>query len=229
MSAALIIGPGAHFGAALCGALARAGSDVAVVSRTQKDDNLLRRQVEDAGRKFVSVPADVRNTECFELAIRQAGDLLEPFRSVIYNVKFSPKGPALSMAPEVLTDALAANVSGSLSIIRSAPKVMSTTGRRVIILTGGGFKKNPDYSRMPLSLSKAAINAMMTSLRLPLLDHHGIELKTLVIDGVVREIGPIYPDDVADAFLRLIENPARSTSTVRANPDPNQLSLEFSI
>lgn len=227
MPAALIIGPGAHFGAQLCGAFARAGSDVAVVSRSRDCDELLRRQVLNAGRKFVSVSADVRDTAGFERAIQQAGDMLEPFHSVIYNVKFSPRGPALSMAPEVLTDALAANVSGSLSVIRSAPKVMSATERKVIVLTGGGFKSKPDYSRMPLSLSKAAINAMMTTLRLPLLDHYSIELKTLVIDGIVRDAGPIFPNEVANAFLRLIENPAKSTNTIRANPDPNQLSLNF--
>ena len=117
---------------------------------------------------------------------------------------------------EHVAAALDANIAAALVAVQSAPEVLASDRRTVMILTGGGFKDRPDESRLALSASKAALDAIAHGMRLTLLREHDIELKTLIVDGSVRTDGPIRPEQVAAAFVRLMHS---RRASLRLRPD----------
>ncbi len=69
--AALITGGGKGLGRTIAGALARAGADVAVTSRTQADLDAVAEEIQQHGRKVLSVRADVTNEESIAALVRE--------------------------------------------------------------------------------------------------------------------------------------------------------------
>ncbi len=51
-----------------------------------------------------------------------------------------------------------------------------------------------------MSVSKAVAHSIYLATK-QTLESKNIHVKTVVIDGVVRENGPLYPQDVANTFL----------------------------
>lgn len=189
----LIIGPGAHFGSVLVDEFTRNGHDVIVASR---------HVVSLPGARWLHVDVSCQASVRSMLASVPWTSI----DSVVYNVKYSPSGSFTELDPADLLAALDINVVGLLRLIQEAynAKHFKPGSRPVVLATGGGFKDKPHSSKLALSLSKSALHALSENLRISALSLLGLQLKTLVIDGVVRQEGPIDPKHVANVALSML-------------------------
>ena len=203
----LLVGPGAHFGTQLAQRFVAEGFAIALLARSRRHLDPLSEDIRRVGGVATSAIADVVNATQVRQAIDTTLTGLPPLSCVIFNVKASAPGRALELDPSVLTACLAANVSGAVAVIQAAQPWLRDR-RRVVILTGGGYKDKPNSDKLALSVSKAALHSLFRSSAEPLLAA-GISLKTIVIDGAVRETGPLFPEDVAACFWAMYTHPTR--------------------
>ena len=217
----VIVGPGQYFASALIEQFSASSADLLLMAR----DEVRLQELASAARGYGTVRVVVADVTAEDMATRLLKGLegLQPVKTVIYNVKVSPKGTPHALDTSDFTSAITANVSGSLALM----KVMARSDfprlpDAVFINTGGGFKDAPDTSRLALSVSKAGVHNLTLGMRLAM-EHIGVHVKTLVVDGVVRDEGPITPDVVAAKMADL----ARSRHIVYRvdSNDSAQLSL----
>lgn len=191
----ILFGPGKHFGLQVARRFAAEGFHIILVARNRTSLDELAMKLGQEGFPCTVVVADVcKSTELQEILAP-----LPSLEVVIFNVKSSVPGDGLNLTPELLTETLAANVSGALSAIQACMPLLQPSAS--ILLTGGGYKDTPDPEKLALSVSKGALHTLFLSMIEPL-KWRGIILKTVVIDGAVREDRPILPSAVAEAFWK---------------------------
>jgi NAD(P)-dependent dehydrogenase (short-subunit alcohol dehydrogenase family) len=220
----LIVGPGEHFGAELVAAFGRLSTGLVLAARnTAPLDELAREAQFDGPIRVAQV--DVTDAPNLGQVLRETLEGMPPLRFVVYNVKNSPKGPAIDVGVDEFNDALAANLSGALATVQIASSVRREHPL-VCVLTGGGFKDSPDENRLALSVSKAGLHSMARGLNQALRSRE-IQVKTLVVDGYVRREGPLRPAVVAEAMARLALDPARFVARIdlRAQHQENENQL----
>ena len=160
----VITGAGRGLGELLAHAFSRAGADVALVARTERD----LKEVADAlpGRTLVFA-GDVRDAEfnasVAEGTAREWGGL----DVWISNAGISPvvAGP-LDIDPSVFADVLDVNLTGAFLGARAAAAVMGEGGR--LIFTGSVLGERPARGLSAYSASKAGLIGLSKSLALDL-------------------------------------------------------------
>lgn len=200
----ILVGPGQHFASALLSEFSAISRDLVLVARHHDRLEALAAEARGYGFETVRIVVSDVLDPAFGDRLIAALDGLGPVRAVIFNIKVSPRGSLRDIETDDFSSALSANVSGSLAVLQ----VMVRTGfprvpGAAFINTGGGFKDCPDSSRLALSVSKAGLHNLTLATQLEL-RRYGILVKTLVIDGVVRDEGPIRPRDVAARMRDLV-------------------------
>jgi short-subunit dehydrogenase len=199
----VIVGPGEHFGFQLAKQFGEKGFHVVLVARKKEALQELSEKVQAEGISSDIVVADVSNIENFGDAFTAVASRIPPVMALIFNVKASVRGDGLTLSPEQLTEALAIQVSGVLVAVQTVLPYFAPGAS--VMLTGGGYKDTPDPEKLALSVSKGALHTLFLALVEPL-SARGIKVGTVIIDGVVRAEGPIFPEDVAQAFLEVSES-----------------------
>lgn len=192
----LIFGPGKHFGFQLAQRFGSEGFHVVLIARNETRLLELCNTLEQKNVSCSFVLADV----CKRGLDKQLIDLattVPAIETVIFNIKESVAGNGLTLSPDQLSQALATNVTGALAVVQASLPILRPNAS--IILTGGGYKDTPDPEKLALSISKGALHTLFLALIEPLRERD-VRISTVVIDGVVRESGPIVPERVADAF-----------------------------
>ncbi len=237
----ILVGPGEHFGLQIAKKFGREGFKVGLIGRSEDRLSKMVRTLEESGISAYYACADVRDIQQLRNAFNQLTKQIPQFQCLIYNVKHSIKGHALKLTSAQLTETFDVNVSGAISTIQiSLPMMKMTTDLEkhpsiapTIILTGGGYKDRPDANKLSLSIGKSGIHTVFTVLRQQL-SYSGITLKTLVIDGAVRETGSsLRSDDVAERFWTVFASPPnkhffRFPVKMSKDHNPDQLELQFS-
>lgn len=193
----LLVGPGKHFGRDIIRKFSSEGWKIGVISQNQDKLDELESFLSTEGISIVPHSADVKSLSDMKNAIQKISEDISTFSCVIFNVKMSIAGSCLTINPEEFTDALTSNVTGAINTIQSVKPFLGSNAS--IIFTGGGYKDQPDPEKLALSVSKAALHNVYLAAK-QTLRNEGISVKTVVIDGVVRENGPLYPQDVANLF-----------------------------
>lgn len=196
----VIVGPGEHFGYALAQRFGAEGFHIVLLARKTGPLEALQKQLTDEGVSCECVVADVIS----EKEVAEIFTAREPLSiaGLIFNVKASPKGNGVILSPTQLTEALSANVSGVLIALQTMLPYFAVGAS--VMLTGGGYKDKPDPEKLALSVSKGALHTLFLSLIEPL-GARGLKIGTVIIDGVVRAEGPIYPEQVSQAFLDVFQ------------------------
>ena len=211
----IIVGPGEHFGLHLARKFSEEGFTVGLIARSEKNLSLIVSSLRSLGIYVHYACADVRDVDQLQIAFSSLLQNLPQLQCLIYNVKYSFKGSGLSLSSTKLTESFDINVSGAISTIQIALPILTSTKKSThkssitptIILTGGGYKDNPHENKLSLSIGKTGIHTVFTTLR-RLLSSRGITLKTLVIDGMVREYGNcLHSEDVAEEFWKVFTSP----------------------
>jgi 7-alpha-hydroxysteroid dehydrogenase len=125
---AVVTGAGRGIGAATAVALAEAGADVVISSRTESDLAAVAKQVSDVGRRALTVPADLFELDAVvglaEAARREFGRL----DVVINNVGGTYPRPFLETSVEFLEEAFRFNVGTAHALTKAAVPIMLEGG-----------------------------------------------------------------------------------------------------
>lgn len=209
----LLVGPGKRFGKEIAFRFAQEGFYIALVSKTGISAQSIAEEVRTYGEEAIAEICDVTNAkQCNEVINRLVSTSEGKIESVIFNIKESPKGNGTSLAPDTLTQVLAANVGGALAILQAAMPHMYPNAS--FIITGGGYKDIPDPEKCALAVSKGALHTLALALVAPC-GERNIRVKTVVIDGVVRQEGEITPDRVAQTYWEA-HNSKNFETTIKA-------------
>jgi len=195
----ILVGPGQHFGSHLARRFYREEFAIGLVGRTVSSLDSLAQTLQQEGISSSQVVADVTCPQELDAAFETLSQSLPPVSCLIYNVKSSVSTSETMQNPNLLTRSFTTNVAGALHTIQAATQKLSSPSGLSIIVTGGGYKDNPHPEKLALSVSKAALHTLVLGLAPSLRAKH-ITLQTIVIDGFVRENGPLLPADVADYF-----------------------------
>ncbi len=144
---AVVTGAGRGIGAATAVALAQAGADVVISSRTADQLEGIAAQIADAGRKAVVVPADLSSLDSLAGLVDAARDSFGRLDIVVNNVGGSMPGPFLHTSVDTLVEAFRWNVGTAHALNLAAVPLMLEGGGGSIVnissamgrLTGRGF------------------------------------------------------------------------------------------
>jgi 7-alpha-hydroxysteroid dehydrogenase len=121
---AIVTGAGRGIGAATAVALAQAGADVVVSSRTKEQLDDVASQIEAAGRKAEVVTADLSDLEAIAGLADAAKSAFGRIDVVVNNVGGSMPRPFLQTSPRFLVEAFSWNVATAHALTRAAVPVM---------------------------------------------------------------------------------------------------------
>lgn len=155
--AAFITGAGKGLGRAIALGLARAGADVALVSRTRKDLESLAGEVRALGRRALVAVADVTRSAEVDAAVAKTTEEFGRLDVLVHSA-----GGSLRKASLELTDAdwnfvIEANLTSTFLVCRAAGKVMAArrSGSIINIASAAGLRGRP--TNAPYSAAKAGV------------------------------------------------------------------------
>ena len=213
-----ITGASSGIGRALAIELGRRGASIGLLARRAETLQEIAREVDAAGGRALSLPADVKDAE----AVRAAADKLrEKFGRVdflIANAGIGATTDARSLKADEVADVIGTNVMGAVNSVTAVlPEMLERgSGRLVVISSLAGYRGLPKSAAY--SASKAAVSAFFESLRVDLrrtgvgvtIIHPGF-IKTPLTEGRSAKM-PFFMelDDAVEKIIRAIEERKKS-------------------
>jgi 7-alpha-hydroxysteroid dehydrogenase len=134
--AAVVTGAGRGIGAATAVALAQAGADVLISARTEAELAKVAREIEEAGRRAVTVPADLADLDAMAGLVDTALGAFGRLDIVVNNVGGAMPRPFLATKPRHLADAFQFNVGTAHRLTQAAvPALLASGGGSVVSIT----------------------------------------------------------------------------------------------
>jgi 7-alpha-hydroxysteroid dehydrogenase len=130
---AVVTGAGRGIGAATAVALAEAGADVVISSRTESDLAAVAKRVADAGRRAVTVPADLSELDAVAGLADTARQEFGRLDVVINNVGGTYPRPYLETSAEFLEEAFRFNVGTAHTLTKAAVPIMLEHGGGAVV------------------------------------------------------------------------------------------------
>ena len=133
---ALVTGAGRGMGRGMAVALARAGADVAVVSRTLEDLKETAHAIEEAGQTALPVVADVSNVASIQDMVRTVHDSFGRIDILITGAGIVVRNKAEEYSEEEWDRLHAINLKGRFFVCQAVGKIMIAQGSGSIINIG---------------------------------------------------------------------------------------------
>jgi NAD(P)-dependent dehydrogenase (short-subunit alcohol dehydrogenase family) len=111
---AVVTGGGKGLGRAIAGALARAGADVAITSRTQADLDEAAAELRQHGRQVLSVCGDVTDEDSIRAMVQQVIDRFGQIDILVNNAGVEGSGAVTEMNAEYWDHVLQVNLRGPM-------------------------------------------------------------------------------------------------------------------
>lgn len=215
---AIVTGAGRGIGRAVSMALAAAGADVAITSRTLSELEEVSAAIRLLGRRSICIAADVASEpDCLrvvETAVAELGGL----DILVNNAGTAIFGELATMATSDFDLHYQVNTRGTFLLSRAALGVMLAQHSGVIINVASTSGKKPYPLQGAYCASKAAILAMTRVMAMETRDH-GIRVAAVcpgAVDTTMADqihphrdrTGWLQPENVADAVLALCALPA---------------------
>jgi NAD(P)-dependent dehydrogenase (short-subunit alcohol dehydrogenase family) len=200
---AIIVGVGPGIGAAVARRVAREGMAVGLIARRETTVDTILEGLGDADA--LGVTADVTDEDGLRTALDEIIDRFGIPELVVYNAALVRRDAIGELTARQQLDAWAVNVVGAITAVAHVAPVMVTAGGGTIVMTGGMPEPDPEFTS--LSLGKAGVRALVELLDLAY-GPRGLHVATVTVAGAVAPGGPYDPDDIADQYWRLHQQPA---------------------
>lgn len=178
---ALVTGAGSGIGQRIAMGLAQCGADVALLDR-RTDDGLAQTAafIEAAGRRSVSIAADVTKSEALTEAVARAQAELGPLRLAVNAAGIANANPAEEMAEDQFQTMIDINLKGVFLSCQAEARAMLEHGRGSIvnIASMSGVIVNRGLSQCHYNASKAGVIHMSKSMAMEWVGR-GIRVNTI--------------------------------------------------
>ncbi len=154
---AVVTGSGRGIGAACAVALAEAGCDVVVSSRTEAQLHDVATQIEAAGRRALAVPADLNDLDAVAALADAAVDAFGRLDIVVNNVGGTMPRPFLDTSPRFLEAAFHWNVATAHALTRAAVPRMLDHGGGSVVGISSAMGRLADRGFVAYGTAKAAL------------------------------------------------------------------------
>ncbi len=204
---AVITGGAKGLGRVMATALAGAGADVAIVSRTLADCQAAADDISHlTGRRAVAVAADVTHSEEVDAMVRRVEEELGPVDILINNAGINIRGQAHELTEASWDDVIATNLKGPFLCARAFGPGMCERGWGRVINMGSILSVIAIPGRAPYAAAKAGLLNLTRVLALEWADR-----------GVT--VNAICPGPFAtDMNLPLLNDPAKYEAFVQKIP-----------
>ena len=155
---AVVTGAGKGIGAGTAVALAEAGADVLLSSRTVDQLEAVAAQVEAVGRKAVVVPADLSDLDAVAGLATAAHEAFGRLDIVVNNVGGTMPRPLLDTSPRFLTAAFEWNVGTAHALTRAAVPLMLEQGAGAIVNISSTMGRVSGRGMLAYGTAKAALS-----------------------------------------------------------------------
>lgn len=220
---ALVTGASRGTGRAIALRLAREGMAVALLARDPAGLAAVRSEVEAIGGRALAVPADVTDEAAVEAAFAQTRATFGGLDALINNAGISRSGPVERYMLADWRATLETNLTGVFLCSRAAIPLLRERGGGHILAISSGAGKTGYAGLAAYSASKFGLMGFMQSLAEELRPQN-VRVSTIVPGSILTDFGArsaaekardptrryIAPEDVADAVVFLLTQPARA-------------------
>jgi len=154
---AVVTGAGRGIGAASAVALAEAGADVVVSSRTATQLGDVAAQIDAAGRRALVVPADLSDLDNIARLATAAQETFGHLDIVINNVGGTIPNAFLDTTPEYLKEAFHFNVATAHALCRAAVPLMLESGGGTVVNISSVMGRVSGRGYLAYGAAKAAL------------------------------------------------------------------------
>lgn len=202
---ALITGGDSGIGAATAIAFAREGADVAIsyLPEEQEDAERIVQLIEDAGRKAVAIPGDLRELENCVNAVTKTVEGLGGIDILVNNASRQVWNDGiLNISDEDFDATMKTNIYAAFRVTKEAVKHMEPGSS--IIFTTSIQAYDPSKELLDYAMTKAAFNNLAKGLSGELLASKGIRVNAVAPGPIWTVIQPAegQPAEVVDNFAQ---------------------------
>ena len=168
---ALVTGAGSGIGKATALLLASEGANVAVLSRTAEEIDAVAAEIEKAGGKAISIPADVSDDADMKAVVAKVVERFGALDIVVANAGINGVwAPIEDITPEEWDQTISVNLRGTyLTIHHAVPRLEAAGGGAIVIISSiNGTRTFTSPGASAYSATKAAQVAMAQQLALEL-------------------------------------------------------------
>lgn len=155
--AAIVTGGGRGIGAACALALAEAGADVLIASRTTEQLDEVAARIEGLGRRAETAAVDVNDNEATAALVDQAVAAFGGVDIVVNNAGGTMPRPLLDTSPGYLERAFHFNVTTAFVLTKAAVPAMLARGGGAVVNIGSMAGRTADRGMLAYGVAKAAL------------------------------------------------------------------------
>lgn len=205
MSGAIVIGAGPGIGLSVARRFAREGLPIGVVARSRATVDAALADLVDSNVNTHGVTADAADESALRAALDQFAARFGVPDVVVYNAAIIQWDAVGELTASGHLDAWAVNVVGAITAAAHVLPPMATSGGGTFLITGGMPTPVPRVTS--LSLGKAGVRAL-TELLDTEFGPSGVHVATVTVCGPVAPGTEFDPDDIAEEYWRLHQQPA---------------------
>ena len=163
---AIVTGASQGIGRTLALALAQAGADVALVSRTRSDLEAVAKEIEAAGRKAFVMPADIRDVSQIRKVVDTVHTTFGRIDILINNAAWTATVEALEATEEEWDQTMDTSLKAIFFASQAAAKIMIRQGRGKIVNIGSTLGRTAFAKRSVYGAAKAGVHQLTRVLAL---------------------------------------------------------------
>jgi NAD(P)-dependent dehydrogenase (short-subunit alcohol dehydrogenase family) len=163
---AIVTGASQGIGRTLAIALAQAGADVALVSRTRSDLETVAREIEASGRKALVMPADIQDVSQIRKRVDEIHAAFGKIDILINNAAWTATVEALDATEEQWDQTLDTSLKAIFFASQAAARIMIQQGRGKIVNIGSTLGRTAFAKRSVYGAAKAGVHQLTRVLAL---------------------------------------------------------------
>jgi 2-deoxy-D-gluconate 3-dehydrogenase len=163
---AIVTGASQGIGRTLAIALAQAGADVALVSRTRSDLEAVAKEIEAAGRKALVMPADIQDVSQIRKRVDEVHTAFGKIDILINNAAWTATVEALEATEKEWDQTLDTSLKAIFFASQAVAKIMIQQGRGKIVNIGSTLGRTAFAKRSVYGAAKAGVHQLTRVLAL---------------------------------------------------------------